>query len=62
METQNNPPAPKESLLPESVTSATPLTPLQLNGYKLDVQHTLLTPEYLESLSAAPPQTEDGGV
>lgn len=30
--------------------SATPLTPLQLNAIKLDVKHTVLTPDYLEKL------------
>lgn len=42
----------KDSLaqIMEGIKSATPLTALQLNGYKLDVKHTVLTPEYLESL------------
>lgn len=31
--------------------SATPLTLLQLNGIKLDAKHTVLTPDYLDSLS-----------
>lgn len=26
------------------------LTPLQLNGIRLDAQHTVLTPDYLEEL------------
>lgn len=30
--------------------SATRLTPLQLNGIRLDVRHTILTPEYLDNL------------
>lgn len=29
--------------------SATPLTPLQLNAIRLDVRHTILTPELLNS-------------
>lgn len=32
--------------------SATRLTPLQLNSYKLDVQHTILTPDYLDKLAS----------
>ena len=30
--------------------SAEKLTPLQLNGIKLDIKHTVLTPDYLENL------------
>ena len=33
-----------------SLKSAAPLTPLQLNGVRLDVRHTVLTPDYLEGL------------
>lgn len=33
------------------VKSATKLTLLQLNAIKLDVRHTILTPDYLEKLS-----------
>lgn len=36
--------------LPSGITSAEPLTPLQLNGIRLDVRHTVLTPDYLEHL------------
>lgn len=36
--------------LSEVIKSATPLTPLQLNSFKLDIKHTLLTPQYLENL------------
>lgn len=32
--------------------AATPLTPLQLNGIRLDVRHTILTPDYLDKLAA----------
>lgn len=32
------------------IPSATPLTPLELNGIRLDVKHTILTPDYLEKL------------
>lgn len=34
----------------QAVKSAVRLTPLQLNGVKVDVQHTLLTPDYLEQI------------
>lgn len=37
------------NLLPD-IQSATPLTPLQLNGIRIDVKHTILTPDYLDSL------------
>lgn len=30
--------------------SATELSPLELNNIRLDVRHTILTPDYLESL------------
>ena len=36
-------------VLPD-IKSATKLTPLQLNGIKLDDKHTILTPRYLENL------------
>lgn len=32
------------------VPSATKLTPLELNNIKLDIRHTVLTPDYLEEL------------
>ena len=48
--TQNGAPA---SLLPGGIKSASPLTALQLNGFRLDVKHTILTPEYLEKMTAA---------
>ena len=32
--------------------SAAKLTPLQLNGIRLDVRHTVLTPDYLDNLVA----------
>lgn len=48
--TQNAAPA---SLLPGGIKSATPLTALQLNDFRLDVKHTVLTPEYLEKMTAA---------
>ena len=31
--------------------SAAKLTPLQLNGIRLDVRHTVLTPDYLDNLA-----------
>lgn len=40
METANNP----------AIASVTPLSALELNGIKLDERHTILTPQYLESL------------
>lgn len=47
----NNQQSPDTSpILPNDVTSATPLSPLDLNGYKLDIKHTILTPEYIENL------------
>lgn len=50
MNTDNNSSKEQQPILPAAVSSAIPLTPLQLNGYKLDLKHTLLTPEYLEEL------------
>lgn len=35
----------------DSLKSATKMTPLQLNGIKLDVKHTVLTPDYLDNLA-----------
>lgn len=32
------------------ISSATPLTLMELNNIKLDAKHTVLTPEYLENL------------
>lgn len=37
-------------LLPEGIQSAVAMTPLQLNAVKLDVRHTLLTPQLLEGM------------
>lgn len=34
----------------EKLSSATKLTPLELNGIKLDIKHTILSPDYLEGL------------
>ena len=34
----------------DNISSATVLTPLELNAVKLDVKHTVLTPTYLEEL------------
>lgn len=45
---KNNVAAPDLTL---TLKSATPLSALQLNGYKLDVKHTILTPQYLENIS-----------
>lgn len=52
METQNTPfPLTSPSLLPPELKSATPLTALELNGFKLDVKHTVLTPELLDKMA-----------
>lgn len=42
-------PTPTPGGIPEG---ATPMTPLELNGIRLDVRHTVLTPDYLEQLAA----------
>lgn len=34
------------------VSSAVEMSPLQLNGIRLDVNHTILTPDYLEQIKA----------
>lgn len=39
-----------EPLKNNDLRTATQITPLQLNAIKLDVRHTVLTPEYLEDL------------
>lgn len=44
-------------ILPSSIKSATPLKPLQLNAVKMDVKHTILTPDYLERAAASPDPT-----
>lgn len=44
----------QESPTPDPILtlkSAVPLSALQLNGFKLDIKHTILTPQYLENLS-----------
>lgn len=41
--------------LSEIIKSAVPMTPLQLNNIKLDVKHTLLTPEYLDNIEKSNP-------
>lgn len=46
-------PAPSEL---SALKSATPLTPLQLNAIRLDVKHTILSPDYLENLAPNNPQ------
>lgn len=33
------------------------LTPLELNNIRLDVRHTILTPDYLEQLTARKSET-----
>ena len=40
----------KENAAPAGAAPEVELTPLQLNSIKLDVTHTVLTPEYLEKL------------
>lgn len=47
--------ASENPILPSSIKSATPLTPLQLNAVKMDVKHTILTPDYLERADTASP-------
>lgn len=37
------------------VSSATPLTALELNAIRLDPNHTVLTPDYLENLNRKQP-------
>ena len=37
------------------ITSATKLTPLQLNNIRLDIRHTILTPDYLDKLAEEKP-------
>lgn len=32
------------------LSSATKLTPLELNNIRLDIRHTILTPDYLENI------------
>ena len=34
----------------DNITSATELSAMDLNNVKLDVKHTVLTPQYLEDL------------
>ena len=41
--------------LNDFIKSAVPMTPLQLNNIKLDVKHTLLTPEYLDNIEKSNP-------
>ena len=49
MVNNQNPDAATDETL-SGVKSATKLTPLQLNNIRLDIQHTVLTPDYLEQL------------
>ena len=49
MVNNQNPGASTDEML-SGVKSATKLTPLQLNNIRLDIQHTVLTPDYLEQL------------
>ena len=41
----------KLNILPPNLKSAVKLTPLQLNSYRFDVKHTVLTPDLLERLA-----------
>lgn len=41
--------------LPAGLTSARPLTAMELNNIRLDSRHTLLTPEHLERLAQSKP-------
>lgn len=36
-----------------NLKGAVKMTPLQLNGIRLDVRHTVLTPHYLEQLTSS---------
>ena len=47
---------PTTSMLP----SAEEMTPLELNNIKLSVNHTVLTPEYLEQLKSGTQTTPEG--
>ena len=38
------------------ISSATKLTPLQLNNIRLDIRHTILTPDYLDKLAEEKPE------
>lgn len=40
----------KTSSLSAPVPSAAPMSPLELNDIRLDANHTVLTPEYLEEI------------
>ena len=35
-----------------ALSKATKLTPLELNNIKMDVRHTVLTPDYLEKIAS----------
>ncbi len=41
--------------IPAGLTSARPLTAMELNNIRLDSRHTLLTPEHLERLAQGKP-------
>lgn len=41
--------------IPARLTSARPLTAMELNNISLDSRHTLLTPEHLERLAQGKP-------
>lgn len=41
--------------IPAGLTSARPLTAMELNNISLDSRHTLLTPEHLELLAQGKP-------
>lgn len=41
--------------IPAGLTSARPLTAMELNSIRLDSRHTLLTPEHLERLAQGKP-------
>ncbi len=41
--------------IPAVLTSARPLTAMELNNIRLDSRHTLLTPEHLEQLAQGKP-------
>ena len=59
MATQTNTGQGATGIIPPAIKSAIPLTALELNSYKLDVKHTILTPEYLEQLTKSKTDKKD---
>lgn len=48
----NNTPASGNGATDTPVPSASPVSPLELNAIRLDANHTVLTPDYLEKIKA----------